>query len=257
MLHVQSGLSTCHLQADSSNTWMLSPQGKGDIPRRCFPNSNSGQECCTALLSGLHWESGPTDLNRVCSTGNQSIKHTYLYQPFPFDPPNNATKLSQPCKWLGTSWSVVADLCQHQQGLVILTVWYSNLLEVGTLSWWPPKGMNVIRTKPSWTNSTWSWKKSKLKHVFPLGWLILSNPVWEHTKLPYSCVLSSGLSQNQRLGTSPHCLSALLYLFTNDITLSCPIIVESFGEVEHVAMQNFGDIIHITMWSFGDVMLFW
>ena len=55
--------------------WVLSSWGRGDIPRRCFHNSNSGQECCTALLSALHWESRPTDVNRGCSIDNQSKTH--------------------------------------------------------------------------------------------------------------------------------------------------------------------------------------
>ena len=67
-----------HQQTDPSKAWMLSPWGKGDIPRRCFPNSNLRQECCTALLSVLCSKSGPTDLNRDCSVDNQSKTHLLI-----------------------------------------------------------------------------------------------------------------------------------------------------------------------------------
>ena len=65
-------------------------------------------------------------------------------------------------------------------------------------------------------------KNSKLKHVFPLGWIFLANPVWECTKVLYNYALNSGLSQNQELGTLPPCVRALLYIFNDDVMLSCP-----------------------------------
>ena len=45
--------------------------------------------------------------------------------------------------------------------------------------------------------------------------------MWECTKVSYNYVLSSGLSQNQELGALPPHVSALLYLFNDDVMLSC------------------------------------
>ena len=55
MLHIQSGLSICHQQADPSKIWMLSPQEKEMFPRRCSPNSNSreGALYCTPVIFTL------------------------------------------------------------------------------------------------------------------------------------------------------------------------------------------------------------
>ena len=122
---------------------------------------------------------------------------------------------------------------------MVLAVWYSNLLGVGTLSQWLPKQMNVLRTKAQSITSTQSWKNSKLKQVVHLGWAFLANKVWECTKVHHYCVLSPVLSQNQKLGTSPLHVSTLLHLFNNDVTPSHPCH-------QHVMMQ-----------SFGNIMLFW
>ena len=99
----------------------------------------------------------------------------------------------------------------------MVLVWFSDLLGVETLSKWPPKQPNVIRTEAQLMKGTQSWKNSKLKQVVPLGWVFLANLVWECTEVTYDCALSPGLSQNQELGTSPPCVSALLY-----ITISHP-----------------------------------
>ena len=52
---------------------MLYPQGKDKIPQRCFPYSNLGQECCTALPSVLHWEPRPRNLNGGLSIGSSFV----------------------------------------------------------------------------------------------------------------------------------------------------------------------------------------
>ena len=49
--HVQSGLFTCHQQADPYQTYMPYPQGKDNVPQRCFPYSNWGQESLTSTGS--------------------------------------------------------------------------------------------------------------------------------------------------------------------------------------------------------------
>ena len=72
-------------QADPLKTLMLSPQRKGDIPRTHFPNSGSGQQHCTALLSALCWVFRPTDINRGHSIGNQSKTH-FLIPALSFGP---------------------------------------------------------------------------------------------------------------------------------------------------------------------------
>ena len=69
------------------------PSGKDKIPKRCFPYGNLGQECCTALLSVLHWEPGPRDLNSGLSIHSQMKSHL----PVPallLGPPRDARKLS-------------------------------------------------------------------------------------------------------------------------------------------------------------------
>ena len=76
------------------------PQDKDNIPQRCFPYSNLGQECCTTLMSILHWEPVSRDLNSGLSIGSQTKSHS----PLPAllsSPPRDATQLSQLHEWSG------------------------------------------------------------------------------------------------------------------------------------------------------------
>ena len=123
--------------------------------------------------------------------------------------------------------------------LSVLAVQYSDLLGVETLSQWLSKQTKVIRTEAQSINGAQSSKNSKLKHIVPLSWVFLANPVQECTEVPYNCVLSPVPSQNKEIGAPSPGVSALLYLFNNGFMIS---------HWHHC---------YVTEWSFGDVMLFW
>ena len=175
MLHILSGLSMGHQQVDPSKMWMLSPWGKGDVPRRCFPNRNLGWECCAALLSALCWESGPTDLIRGCSIGNQSKAHLLIL---------GLPRMPLNCHSCANDW--VHSDHQSQTSASTNKAWQSLLSGTSIFMGWKhsqqlPKQTNVIRTEASSINTTRSWKNSKLKHVVPVGWVFLANPLRECT----------------------------------------------------------------------------
>ena len=80
----------------------------------------------------------------------------------------------------------------------------SDLLVVGTLPQWQPKQTNVIKIEASLIKGTWSWKNSKPKHVFPLDWVFLANPVSECTALPYSLCQALWSLRLRSLEPYPH-----------------------------------------------------
>ena len=140
--------------------------------------------------------------------------------------------MSQLYKWLVMCRPLLALI--RLGGPCCLLLWFS-----WGNTWWPLKQRNVIRTKAWSTNGKQLWKTINKNMEVSLGCVLLVNLAWECTKEPYNYALNPVPSQNQELGTSPPWVSALLYLFNNDVTISCPC--------HH----------HITMWRFGDVMLFW
>ena len=79
---------------------MLYPQDKDNISQRCFPYSNLGQECFTALPLVLHWEPGPRDLNGGLSIGSQMKSYSPLLSLL-LSTPRDATKVPQLHKWSG------------------------------------------------------------------------------------------------------------------------------------------------------------
>ena len=95
-------------------------QGKDNIPQRCFPYSNLGQECCTALPSVLHWELGPRYLNGGLSLGSQMKSHSPILDSF-LSSSRNATKLTQLHWAIRIPWSVLQTSVNTDK------VWWSLL----------------------------------------------------------------------------------------------------------------------------------
>ena len=53
MTRIQSGLSMCHLQAYPSRMQTLFSWRKDNVPKRCFPDNNLGQEASITLSPQL------------------------------------------------------------------------------------------------------------------------------------------------------------------------------------------------------------
>ena len=145
MTDIWLGLSMLHLQAYPSRTHMLFSQRKDNVPKRCFPDNNLGQESSTALPSALCQETRSTVLNR--SFSRFKLAKSYLHNACSFLSPTRNTRQWHCFQWIGNSLIHFHRPLLALKGMVVLVVWYSYLCELSTLSWWPLKPRNCWKLK--------------------------------------------------------------------------------------------------------------
>ena len=151
---------------------MLFPQGKDNVPQRCSPNGNLGQEHCTAFISAVHWETRPNYLMLAEKKLTYSFGSFFqAHQGVPQDYHSclfHQRHLDQP-SYLSVSTN------KAQQPLLSGTPIFIGL---GTLFWWPLRQMRVLKTK------VWLLSGSQLgKTVKSNAWsfvyrVLLANPMW-------------------------------------------------------------------------------
>ena len=125
MALIWSGPWMCHLQAYTSRMQMLFSWRKDNVPKRCLPDNNIGQEGGIALPSALYWETRPTVLNRSFSRFKWEKSYLHILA-LVFKPTQGCHKTVIAWRTLGTPWSVSTA----PKGTMVLVVWYSYLYKL-------------------------------------------------------------------------------------------------------------------------------
>ena len=156
MTHIWLGLSMHHLQAYPSSTQMLFSLRKDNVPKRCFPDNNLGQEGSIALPSALCQEARPTVLNGIFSRFKKAKSYLHILALF-LSPPRDAPKLSL----LGGDWELPNPFPQASVGteehggpccLVLLSLWAGCTILMVT------QAKKLVKTE------TWLLKNSWLQY---------------------------------------------------------------------------------------------
>ena len=162
MTHIWSGLSMCHLQAYPSKMQILFSQRKDNIPKRCFPDNNLGQEGGSTLPSALHWESRPTVLIRSFSRLKQANPYLHILALL-FEPTQGCHKTVTAWRRLGTLWSISTGLCWHWRAWWLL-LFGTPIFASWTHSWWSLKQTNWWKLK-LWSLKTHDCDETVTKHM--------------------------------------------------------------------------------------------
>ena len=132
MTHIWLDLSVCHPQAYPSRLQTMSSLRKDNVPKRCFPDNNLGQESRITLLSALSQETRPNVLSGSFSRFKQTIY--YLPMPAPFQAHPGMPQNCHCLKGIENSKMHICRPLSAPKDPEVLVVWYSYLCELGALS---------------------------------------------------------------------------------------------------------------------------